>query len=72
MAIDTENKRRSVQAYWLGLARPVPDGTVDAADRATSAWFYSGITYANPSPAVGLAPQFHRIWKLATQAYKFN
>lgn len=43
MAIDTENKRRSVQAYTFGLIRPVTDGTIDAADRAIVAWFYSGI-----------------------------
>ena len=49
MAINTENKRRSVQAYWVGAARPVPDGAIGAADRATSAWFYAGITYALPS-----------------------
>jgi hypothetical protein len=42
MAIDTENKRRSVQAYTFGLIRPVPDGTIDANDRATAAWLYSG------------------------------
>jgi len=53
MALDSENKRRSVQAYWVGLARPVPDGTIDASDRATSAWFYSGLTYASPILGVG-------------------
>lgn len=46
MAIDTENKRRSVQAYLLGLVRPLADGTVGDADRATVGWFYAGITYA--------------------------
>lgn len=54
MAIDTENKRRSVQAYWVGAARPVPDGAIGAADRATSAWFYAGITYALPSDVIGI------------------
>ena len=54
MAIDTENKRRSVQAYWVGAARPVPDGAIGAADRATSAWFYAGITYALPSAVIGI------------------
>jgi hypothetical protein len=50
MAIDTEDKRRSVQAYTMGLMRPVADGTVDAADRATCAWFYTGLTYSEPPP----------------------
>ncbi len=48
MAIDTENKRRSVQAYTFGLMRPLADGTVDQSDRATVTWFYSGLTYAGP------------------------
>lgn len=50
MAIDTRNKRASVQAYTFGLQRPKPDGTINAADRATSGWHYSGITYAPPTP----------------------
>ena len=48
MAVDTENRRRSVQAYTLGLMRPLADGTIGALDRATVAWFYSGLTYASP------------------------
>lgn len=40
MAIDTETKRRSVQAYTLGLMRPVADGTIEAADRVVCAWLY--------------------------------
>lgn len=52
MAIDTENKRRSVQAYTFGLVRPIPDGTIAAPDRATSAWYYSGITYASEGAAI--------------------
>lgn len=47
--IDTQDKRRSVQAYTEGLVRPVPDGAIGAADRATCTWFYSGISY-NPTP----------------------
>lgn len=38
MAIDTENKRRSV-AHIL----PVPDSDIDQADRQQVAWIYSGI-----------------------------
>lgn len=46
MAIDTKAKRASVQAYTLGLMRPPPDGSVNAADRATVGWFYSGLSYS--------------------------
>lgn len=52
MAIDTENKRRSVQAYTFGLMRPVADSTILAPDRATVGWLYSGLTYAAPSAFV--------------------
>lgn len=51
MAINTKAKRASVQAYTLGLMRPPPDGSVDAADRAAEAWLYSGLTYAAPNPS---------------------
>ena len=51
--IDTENKRRSVQAYLFGLMRPRADGAIGAADRATCTWYYSGITYAPPTPPSG-------------------
>lgn len=40
MSIDTENRRRSVICNL-----PVPDGTIDAADRAQIAWLYSGISF---------------------------
>jgi len=52
MAIDTAAKRASVQAYTLGLMRPPPDGTVSAADRAVAAWFYTGLTFTPPEPAI--------------------
>lgn len=45
MAIDTKAKRASVQAYTLGLMRPPPDGTINAGDRATLSWLYSGLAY---------------------------
>lgn len=45
MAIDTEDKRRSVQAYTLSLMRPSPDGSMSKGDRATLAWLYSGLNY---------------------------
>lgn len=47
MAIDTANKRASVQAYLLGNMRPVPDGTVSAGDRATLGWVYAGLSYTH-------------------------
>ncbi len=40
MAIDTEDKRRSVQAMTFVLMRPVPDGGINDRDRATVAWLY--------------------------------
>lgn len=46
MAINTKSKRASVQAYTLGLMRPPPDGTIGIGDRATVAWFYSGLNYS--------------------------
>jgi hypothetical protein len=52
MAIDTEDKRRSVQAYTLGLLRPVADASVDTQDRPTVGWFYSGITYSAAAAVV--------------------
>jgi len=48
--IDTENKRRSVQALSTGLMRPVPDGALDEGDRATCAWYYAGLSYGPPVP----------------------
>lgn len=44
--IDTEDKRRSVQAYTLGIMRPRADGAITVGDRATSAWVYSGLAYS--------------------------
>ena len=46
MAIDTENKRRSVMDYAGTGIMPVPDGTIDASDRACIGWLYSGIAFA--------------------------
>lgn len=55
MAIDTQTKRRSVQAYTFGLMRPVADGTVGDGDRATVTWLYSGLSYSPPPPITGSA-----------------
>jgi len=43
MAIDTENKRRSVTGIM-----PVADGTIDASDRAAACRIYAGLTYGLP------------------------
>lgn len=43
MAIDTENKRRSVTGIL-----PVADGTIDASDRAQACFIYCGLTYGLP------------------------
>lgn len=52
MAIDTRNKRASAispASPWRGLW-PAPDGTVDAADRATSVFLYSGFMDGGAPP----------------------
>lgn len=36
-----ETKRRSVQAYTLGLMRPVATGTIGILARATVAWLFA-------------------------------
>lgn len=46
MAIDTENKRRSV----LGVL-PVPDGSIDAPDKLHLWEIYSGITISETAAA---------------------
>ena len=47
MAIDTENKRRSV-ANWLRFILPVPDGSISKFDREHAAGFYCGIPAGMP------------------------
>lgn len=51
MALDTQNKRRSA---WVGCGRtsiaPVPDGTIDAQDRAQARWVYAGFLYELVAP----------------------
>jgi hypothetical protein len=45
MSIDTRNKRASailISLPWRGM-QPNPDGTIGDADRAQSAYLYSGI-----------------------------
>lgn len=57
MAIDTQNKRRSVQAYTFALMRPVNDGAFNVTDRPTVAWLYSGLTYPLSPPVGANFPQ---------------
>jgi len=47
MAIDSENKRRSV-ANWICHIPPVPDGSINAADRIHIAGLYCGIEISEP------------------------
>lgn len=51
MAVDTANKRASVQGYTFAYVNPAPDGTVDAADRAAVAGYYAGLTYQTEAPS---------------------
>jgi hypothetical protein len=37
----SETKRRSVQAYTMGLMRPVATGTIGVLARATVAWLFA-------------------------------
>ncbi len=71
MAIDSENKRRSVQSYSIGL-KPVPDGTVGAPDRAMCAGFYFGLTYEDPTPPVFIAAYLHTRFHLHHNLRPFN
>ena len=48
MAIDTANKRRSVNGYALAPVLPIADATIDTNDREMVAWLYSGIAASAP------------------------
>lgn len=52
MAIDTEDKRRSVHGYTMTPIYPVADGSVDTQDRPHIAWIYSGLTIATSLPVL--------------------
>lgn len=56
MAINTRNRRSSVQAYLFGMMRPLADGTINTADRATLNWMYSGLTYTPTPPGSANEP----------------
>lgn len=53
MAIDTQNKRRSVQAYGGAIVYPLADGTISSADREHVSWLYAGIPVSPPSTRHG-------------------
>lgn len=57
MALDTANKRRSVQGYTLTPIAPIPDGSIDAFDRAQMAWLYSISGGIVPPVAIPLTRQ---------------
>jgi len=63
MAIDTQNKRRSVHGYTLNVVAPVPDATIGTADRAHMAWLYAGLTYDSPV-VVTWKPWLHKLFNL--------
>jgi hypothetical protein len=57
MAIDSENKRRSVAMMYARLTvMPIADGTIDGGDLAQARWLYSGLTYQTSAKAP------HRKW----------
>ena len=43
MAIDSEDKRRSVHGYTMTPIYPVADGTIGTQDRPHVAWIYRGL-----------------------------
>lgn len=51
MAIDTENKRRSVMGYGGAVTYPRPDGAITKPDREHTTWLYAGIPAGAPPAA---------------------
>jgi len=47
VAIDTEDKRRSVHGYTHTPIYPVADGSVDLQDRPHVGWIYRGLVIAS-------------------------
>lgn len=70
MAIDTEDKRRSVQAYSTGGMRPGADGTIDEGDRACAAWLYLGLDYDNPVAPTGAVSWFRNFRGFILSTFK--
>lgn len=56
----SETKRRSVQAYTLGLVRPVATGTIGVLERATVAWLFAADSW--PSTVADLLPEFRLLF----------
>lgn len=59
MAIDTAAERKSALGQRFGrlpfgrrFAQPIPDGTIDAGDRATLGFVYGGITAVLVIPSI--------------------
>lgn len=48
MAIDTQNKRRSVPQHVVSMVMVVPSGTIGTIARETATWLYNGITPFTP------------------------
>ncbi len=49
----TQNKRRSVQSYTMGLMRPVADASIGVSDRAAVAWLFAATSYPTPTVITG-------------------
>lgn len=71
MAIDTENKRRST-VYVL----PVPDSSIDPADKQQVAYIYSGLTVpvvsATPEDRIFNVPAEDRVFVVPAEDRIFN
>lgn len=66
MAVDTENKRRSVAKVL-----PVPDGTVAAADRGGTVWMYVGIAFQSgiSTISIKMVVAYNNMTKRVTEFY---
>lgn len=65
MALDTREKRAAVGQDWFLQILPLPDGTLDAADRAQLSLMSSALTYAEETPdeggsGAGIIPNLRR------------
>lgn len=60
MAIDTRTKRGSASGFLFTITQPAADGTIDAGDRATVSWLYSGLSYTAGPEVLVPATEFSR------------